>query len=147
MIGLHLVLIFFSYAAFAVAVATGVSFLLKERWLKRKDPRVLRSGTIPLELLDEVNRWAVVVGFAFFSALLIQGHLLARRSWQAFRIGDSTEIWSGITWAAYALVLALRIRMGLRGRRVVFMSVMSFGVAVTTLVGVSRLVGGRHLFF
>lgn len=144
---LHAVLIAVSYAAFFAAVVTGMAFLVQERRLKLKDPRVLRSEAVSLEMLDWMNRWAVIVGFAFFSVVIVQGHLLARRSWAHFRFGDPTEIWSALTWCAYAVVLALRLQAGLRGRRVVFMSVMSFLVAIFTVVGVSHLLGGRHLLF
>ena len=146
MIALHAAVLFASYAAFFLAVVTGVLFLVQERWLKRKDPRVLRM-VLPLDLLDRVNLWAVLVGFALFSLGMVQGLLLARSRWGTFWNGDPKEVWSLATLLAYAAVLGFRISVGLRGRRIVFLSVVSFLLVLFTFVGVNYLVGGRHVFF
>ena len=147
MIRFHAAIIFISYAAFLVAVLTGIAFLIQERWLKRKDSRVLSSPMISLEMLDQMNRWAVGIGFAFFSFGVVEGLFLARRNWGASWTWDPKEVWSLLTWAAYAVVLALRATVGLRGRRVVWMSVMSFVLVMFTFVGVNYFIGGRHVFF
>mgnify|MGYP001593864766 CR=1 FL=1 len=147
MIALHALVIFASYIAFFAAVVSGVGFLVQESRLKRKDPRVLRGQGIPLELLDRTNGISVVIGFALFSVGMIQGHLLAKRNWGSYWSGDPKEIWSLLTWAAYAAVLGLRLTAGLKGRRVVFMSVMSFLLVMFTFVGVNYLMGGKHVFF
>ncbi len=143
---LHALVIYVGVAAFFLAVVTGVAFLVQERRLKLKDPTVLRSGAIPLEMLDRVNLWAVIVGFALFSVGMLQGVFLAQRFWKGFWEGDASVVGSIVTWAAYAVVLWLRITAGLRGRRVVFMSVMSFLLVIFTVVGVNYCVVSRHLF-
>ncbi len=143
----HATVIFLSYLAFFVAVVSGILFLAQERRLKKKDPRILRDQPIPLELLDRINWAAVVVGFFLFSVGMIQGHLLARTNWGSFWTGDPKEIWSLLTWGCYAAVLALRLTAGLKGRRVIFMSVMSFLLVMFTFVGVNYWIGGRHVFF
>ncbi len=140
MIALHVAIIFASYAAFFVAVLTGLAFLREERQLKMKDPKILATDAIPLERLDRVNLLAVVVGFIFFSFGMIQGLWLARTQWGS--LGGSLDpkvVASLATWAAYAAVLLLRLKVGLRGRRVVFLSVMSFLLVLLTFVGVSSI--------
>ena len=147
MITLHAAVIFVSYAAFFVAVVTGLLFLTQEGRLKRKDPRILRFAMVPLEVLDRINWWAVLIGFSLFTLGMVQAFLLARSTWGAFWNGDPKEVWSLVTWGAYAVVLVLRVSAGLRGRRVVFMSVMSFLLVMFTFVGVNYFVGSRHVFF
>ncbi len=148
MIVSHAFILFVSYAAFAVALLTGTLFLVQESRLKRKDPTVLSAGAaFPLELLDRVNLYAVVAGFLLFSVGMLQGSRLARLEWGAYWNADPKELWSLVTWGAYAVVLGLRLTAGLRGRRVVLLSVMSFLLVIFTFVGVNYLVGGRHVFF
>ena len=147
MIAAHAFVIFASYGAFFLALITGMLFLVQERRLKLKDPRILAAPSIPLEVLDRVNLYAVVSGFLLFSMGMLEGSRLARVRWGAYFSGDPKELWSLITWTAYAVVLGLRLTAGLRGRRVVFMSVMSFLLVIFTFVGVNYLVGGRHVFF
>jgi ABC-type transport system involved in cytochrome c biogenesis permease subunit len=144
----HAFIIFASYAAFALALLTGVLFLAQESRLKRKDPTLLASrGAVPLELLDRINLYAVVAGFALFSAGMITGSRLARAAWGSYFNADPKELWSLITWGAYAAVLVLRLtRMASRGRRVVFLSVMSFALLAFTFFGVNYLTGTRHAF-
>lgn len=147
MIGLHAGIIFTSYLAFFLAVVSGLVFLVQERRLKRKDPRFLVSSSIPLELLDRINLYAVVAGFGLFTLGMVGGYFLARKEWGAYFSGDPKETSSFLTWSAYAAILALRLSVGLRGRRVVFMSVLSFGLVLFTFVGVNYWLGGRHVFF
>ena len=147
MIAAHAVVIFVSYGAFFLALITGMLFLLQERRLKQKDPRILTVPSIPLEVLDHVNLYAVVIGFILFSVGMLEGSRLARLEWGSYFSGDPKELWSLITWIAYAVVLGLRLTAGLRGRRVVFMSVMSFLLVMFTFVGVNYLIGGKHVFF
>ena len=143
----HVFIIFASYAAFALALLTGVLFLAQESRLKRKDPTLLSSGGLPLELLDRINLYAVITGFVLFSVGMVEGSRLARMEWGSYFNADPKELWSLITWAAYLGVLVLRLtRMASRGRRVVFLSVMSFALLAFTFLGVNYLTGTRHHF-
>ncbi|MDO8729934.1 MAG: cytochrome c biogenesis protein CcsA [Candidatus Omnitrophota bacterium] len=146
MIFSHVFIIFASYAAFVLALLTGVLFLAQESRLKRKDPTLLASHVVPLEVLDRINLYAVVAGFTLFSAGMLTGSRLARLEWGSYFNGDPKELWSLVTWGAYAAVLALRLTRGLRGRRVVFLSVMSFALLAFTFFGVNYLTGTRHAF-
>lgn len=147
MIATHALIIFASYGAFFLALLTGLLFLVQERRLKQKDPRILQTHLFPQELLDRVNLYAVVAGFTLFSIGMLEGSRLARMEWGSYFNADPKELWSLATWAAYAAVLGLRLTRGLRGRRVVFMSVLSFALVLFTFVGVNYFVGGRHVFF
>lgn len=131
MIPLHVAVLFASYLAFFAAVVTGLGFLAQERRIKRKDPAVLMGGGVPLELLDRVNLWCVVAGFALYTFGAAQGYLLARGEWSAGSPPD-LKAWTGVIWAAYACVLWLRLTAGLRGRRVILLSVMAFLLVVFT---------------
>lgn len=147
MITFHAGILFASYGAFFLAVLTGVAFLVQESQLKRKDPAILLRPTLPLEALDRVNLYSVVIGFGLFSLGMVPGLFLARHEWGSYFSGDPKELWSFLTWGAYAGVLGLRLRAGLKGRRVVFMSVMSFLLVLFTFIGVNHWVGSRHSFF
>lgn len=140
MIESHAVILFASYLAFLVAVVSGLLFLVQERRLKRKDPRVLRASVISLELLDRMNLFSVVAGFLLFTLGMGQGAFLAHREWGSYFSGDPKVLASVFTWAAYAAVVGLRLKVGLRGRRVVFVSIVSFGLVLFTF-------GSRHVFF
>jgi len=147
MIALHAAVILSGYLFFFVAVVTGVAFLIEEGRIKAKDPFVFHSFALPLELLDRMNLIAVVVGFILFSLGMVPGLLLARKTWGAFWTGDPKEVWSFLTLGAYTAVLILRLTVGLKGRRVVFLSVMSFLLVIFTFAGVNFLIGSRHAFF
>jgi ABC-type transport system involved in cytochrome c biogenesis permease subunit len=146
MIATHIVILFASYIAFCLAVLTGLAFLLQDSGLKRKDPAVLGGRAISLELLDRMNLAFVVAGFVLFSVGVIQGQLLARAEWGRFFTGDPRVHWSLITWTAYAAVLAVRLKLGLRGRRVVVLSVMAFLLVLFTFAGVNHVLAGRAGF-
>ena len=147
MITIHAALLFLSYAAFFVALISGIAFLNQEQRLKHKDPRLMRGGLLSLEAWDKINWTSVVAGFALFSVGIIQSLALAHREWGSFFNADPIELCALGTWAAYAIVLVLRLKVGLKGRRVVFLSVMAFGLVLFTLVGLSYMSGTRHTLF
>ena len=147
MIASHAAVLFVGYLAFFIAVVTGLLFLIQERRLKLKSPKLFASPAIPLEVLDRANLLSLIVGFALFTFGAFQGLLLARHNWGAYFTADPKEIWSGLTWGAYATLLVLRLARGFRGRRMILLSVMSFILVIFTFVGVNYLVGGKHVFF
>lgn len=143
----HAAVIFIGYFAFFLAVLTGFLFLIQERRLKRKDPTILSSRWVSLETLDRANLICLTVGFALFSIGTVEGFFLARTRWGSYFTADPKELWTLLTWGAYAWMLGLRLTRGFRGRRMIWMSLMSFLLVLFTFVGVNAWGGSRHVFF
>ena len=144
-IRVHTGLALASYAAFLLACVSAVAYLLQERKLKAKDPRLVQQLAPSLEALDRLNYMAVVVGFVLFTAGAGLGLRLAIRTWDG--LWDVKLLSAGATWVLYAVLVWVRATSTLRGRRVALLSVLGFLLVVSLFVGVNFVLPSRHAYF
>jgi HemX protein len=123
---IHIVLFLFSYAAFLVAAAFSVLFLLLDRRLKSRDITPALKHAPGLAGLDQLAHRAAGLGLLLLTlaaglsfALLARLPEIAGPAVPAARgIAGDLTVWStAILWAYYAVYLALRDRMGWVGKR------------------------------
>jgi len=129
----HIVLASLGFAGFSVSAGVGVLYLRQIRLLKRAPSAALVGGGMPaLERLDRVNFLAAAFGFPCLALSLLAGRL--------FLVGLARE---GVTWwldptvlvatgglAVYTLLFVARGFLGWHGRRIAWLSVVGFVVAV-----------------
>jgi len=140
----HVVVIFIGEAAFALACGAGLLYILQERAIKRKHHGFFFKRLPALELLDYTGYACIVVGFSLLTIGLITGFVYAKSIWGSFWSWDPKEVWSGIAWLIYAVLLHGRLVMGWRGRKAAVMSIIGFGVLLFTFLGVNLLLKGHH---
>jgi cytochrome c-type biogenesis protein CcsB len=125
------------YAAFALAFALGIMFLLKE---KGGNGRLLHA--LPtLDTIDELTHQMVMLGFLFLTMGIVTGAVWANSAWGRYWGWDPKETWSLITWFVYATLLHARLMRGWQGRRIAFLSILGFGAVIFTYFGVNLLPG------
>jgi len=123
-----------SGACFVIAGAAGAAYLIAHRLLRRKRGRGLIGIVPPLEALERLVRWALLIGFPLFTYGVLTGICeLVRtndpgpRAW----LQDPLIILSFIAWVAYALmVLAVLFLPWIRGRRTATMATWGMGLIV-----------------
>jgi cytochrome c-type biogenesis protein CcsB len=140
----HVVIIFIGEASFALAGGLGVLYLIQENAIKAKKRRFFFKRLPSLELLDITGYACIVVGFTLLTIGLITGFVYAKSIWGRFWSWDPKEVWSGITWIFYAILLHERLTIGWRGRKSAIMAIVGFGVLIFTFLGVNLLLEGHH---
>ena len=140
----HVVVIFIGEASFALAGGLGVLYLIQENAIKTKKHRFFFKRLPSLELLDITGYACIVVGFTLLTLGLITGLIYAKSIWGRFWSWDPKEVWSGITWIFYAILLHERLTVGWRGRKSAIMAIIGFGVLLFTFLGVNLLLEGHH---
>jgi cytochrome c-type biogenesis protein CcsB len=143
----HVTVIFIGEAAFALACGLGILYLLQENAIKTKKHRFFFRRLPSLDLLDTTGYACIVVGFTMLTLGLITGFVYAKAVWGKFWSWDPKEVWSGITWLFYAVLLHERLTVGWRGRRSAIMAILGFGVLIFTFLGVNLLMEGHHKDF
>ena len=98
-------------------------------------------------MLDSIGYVCIVVGFTMLTLGLITGFVYAKTFWGRFWSWDPKEVWAGITWLFYAVLLHERLTAGWRGRRSAIMAIIGFGVLIFTFLGVNLLMTGHHESF
>ena len=147
-LGIHIPVIFLGYAAFTMAFVSGVMYLLQEKYLKSKKVGTRYYYRLPsLEVLDDVNYKSITVGFLFLTFGIIAGAIWLKGSKGVYLNSDPKVVWSLITWVLYSILLHVRYRSRMRGRKVAILSIIGFGLVIFTFLGVNFLLPGLHSFF
>ncbi|WP_433221765.1 c-type cytochrome biogenesis protein CcsB [Microtetraspora malaysiensis] len=122
-------------------LVSGVSAVL---YLVRNDGRL--SVLPSKEQLDRIAHRAIVIAFPIWTFAVIAGALWADRAWGRYWGWDPKEVWSFITWIAYAAYLHARATAGWRGKAAMIVSLVAFGCLLFNLVGVNIFFSGLHSY-
>ncbi len=127
----HAAMAFLSYGIFGLLAATSVLFLLQNYSLKKKRwPSRLRFLPSVVQL-EAINLRLLAVGFAVFTVALgiAFTHMLVNPS----AVFSIKLLSTTLLWIAYGIVLSLRIRQKLFGRRLAWVNAVLFLFALSTL--------------
>jgi cytochrome c-type biogenesis protein CcsB len=141
----HVVTCFVGYAAFAVAAALGIMYLLKNRDTQSGETSLLGSLP-PLKTIDDITHKTMVFGFIWLSAGIITGAVWANSAWGTYWSWDPKETWSLITWFLYAITLHSKYTRGWSGTKIAFLSIFGFAAVLFTYYGVNFLLAGLHSY-
>lgn len=144
---IHVLTIFLGEAALALACGAGVFYLLQERAIKTKHHGFFYKRLPSLELLDGVGYTCLIAGFTLMTFGLITGIIYAKSVWGRFWSWDPKEVWAGITWLLYAVLLHERLTVGWRGRRSAILAIIGFAIVLFTFFGVNFFLKGHHGIF
>jgi cytochrome c-type biogenesis protein CcsB len=140
----HVITCFVGYAAFAIAAALGVMYLIKAA---ATDSRQDVSGRLPsLRVLDDITHKCLIFGFIWLSAGIITGAVWANSAWGTYWSWDPKETWSLITWFVYAFTLHARYTRGISGKAIAWLSLLGFLAVIFTYYGVNFLLSGLHSY-
>jgi len=142
----HTVVLFVGYAAFAVAFAAGVMYLLQERQVKKKRLGGIFKRLPSLDVLDEINYRCLTIGFPLLTLGIVTGAIWAQTAWGDYWQWDPKETASLATWLLYAGLLHGRLTVGWRGRRAAVLAIVGFLLVVFTFLGVNLVAGGKHSY-
>jgi ABC-type transport system involved in cytochrome c biogenesis permease subunit len=142
---LHTTLLLFAYAAFFVVFAASVMYLLQERELRTKSFSAFFHRLPSLMTVNDIAAHAAGIGFTLLTLGVLTGML-----WSSERDGrlwhnDPKEIFAGITWLLYLVLILYRSSASWRGRRAAWLGVIGFALVLCTFFG-ARLLGSYHVF-
>lgn len=141
----HTTALIFAYASFFVVFVASIMYLLQERELKLKTFGAIFHRLPPLTTVNDIATAAATIGLTLLSLGIVTGML-----WSSTRDGklwrnDPKEIFAGLTWLLYLLLIVYRSSARWRGRRAAWLGVAGFALVLCTFLG-TRLMGGYHVF-
>ena len=144
----HVITCFIGYAAFAVAAALGIMYLLKNMSNSKQstDDSTLLGSLPSLKILDDITHKTMVFGFLWLTAGIITGAIWANSAWGTYWSWDPKETWSLITWFVYAITLHARYTRGWGGTRIAWLALIGFVSVIFTYYGVNFLLSGLHSY-
>lgn len=84
--------------------------------------------------------------FPLWTFTIIAGAIWAEAAWGRYWGWDPKEVWSFITWVAYACYLHARATAGWKGRKAAYLALFAFGCYIFNYYGVNFLFGGKHSY-
>ncbi|MFZ1865819.1 MAG: cytochrome c biogenesis protein CcsA [Polyangiales bacterium] len=129
-------------AAFGLAFAAGIAYVLQERLLRRRQLSGAFQRLPSLDVLDTIGLRAVLVGFPLLTFGMITGTFwLLRTSGSQFYVSQALGL---VAWAIFAAVIVLRVAAGWRGRKAALGTMMGFVFTLLVLVGYAVRAAGGH---
>ncbi|HEY5649213.1 MAG TPA: cytochrome c biogenesis protein CcsA [Nitrospiria bacterium] len=143
----HTAMALLGAVAFAVASLAGIMYLIQERLLKSKRLNDLYNKLPSLDILDDLNRRAVMLGFGLLTLGIIIGAWGAGGGAGSFLTSwDPRKILTLVIWGFYLVVLHGRITMGWRAKRAAYLAIFGFVCVIVSFVGVDLIWKGEHAF-
>ncbi|NUP04327.1 MAG: cytochrome c biogenesis protein CcsA [Nonomuraea sp.] len=136
-IAIHVTAAILASGLLTLAGVSGVLYLVRGDGLSRLPSR---------DDLERVAHRAIVLAFPLWTFAVIAGALWADRAWGRYWGWDPKEVWSFITWVAYAAYLHARVTVGWRGRAAMIVQLLAFGCLMFNLVGVNIFISGLHSY-
>lgn len=126
-LGVHTTCSLLGIVAFAIAFIAGIMYLLQESFLKSKQFNTLYYKLPSLDLLDEWNKKAILLGFPLLTLGIISGALWAQYSFGSFWTPTNPKQALSLgTWLFYLMVLHGRITIGWRAKKAAHLAIIGF---------------------
>jgi HemX protein len=129
---MHAAISLIAYGAFALGCVAGVMYLVQERLLKKHQLNSVYRNLPPIHDLAEAMQRVLIAGLLLLSFGLIAGFLAGNAGEHKAAI-----VWALGVWVLYGIVLTLRYTHRVSARRIAWMSVAAFTIALTTLGAMS----------
>lgn len=142
----HVSTIFIGDGIFAITFISAVMYIIQESRIKKKSLGSFYRRLPSLETLDSINHYSVIYGFPFLTVGMVTGTIYAYYTFGSYWRWDPKEIWTLVTWLAFAVLLHERLAVGWRGRRAALMSIICFLMLIFTFLGGSLWLSDYHSF-
>src|SRR5579864_6459314 len=126
----HVTLTFLGYAALLLSFVASLLYLVQERRLKSKSPKLWRMPA--LEVIDDIGYKSLLVGFPLMTLGLVAGAIVAQLEFGPAFFRDPKVVLALLVWVVYLVLLFTRWSAGWRGRRAAVLATVAFVAAMTT---------------
>jgi ABC-type transport system involved in cytochrome c biogenesis permease subunit len=155
--GIHVSSLLLAYASFALACVIGITYVLLFKEIKARHLGFFYARIPSLQVLDKMNRRAIIFGWIFLTAGILSGVAFAFEALahpvsagvpqvQAMSVGDPKIIVALVCWAVYSFELFAARRIGWGGRRAAYLSALGFAIVLLNFVPISYFFTKSHNF-
>jgi ABC-type transport system involved in cytochrome c biogenesis permease subunit len=146
LIGVHVLLVVFANAGFAVAAASSAVYLIQEAQLKSHRQNIMLRRLPSLAAADRLARRIVAWSLPAYAVGLTLGIVRAVETHQAQWWFDPRVMLAGVTFVIFAIYLYLRQRTSVSGRRAAWVTIAGFVLVVVNAVVARTVASGFHIF-
>lgn len=151
---IHVSTAIFCGAVFYVGAVSTILYLFRDSYENKlagggKPGRFASSVLERLPAAATLDKFSYRVNAAVFplwTFTIIAGAIWAGDAWGRYWGWDPKEVWSFITWVAYACYLHARATAGWKGRKAAYLALIAFGCWLFNYYGVNIFVTGKHSY-
>ena len=130
---LHRTLSILGYAAFAIAFAAAIMYLIQENQVKSKKLGIMYFRMPSLEVLDDLNYKVIAIGFPLFTLGFMTGMIWNLKMNESLFSWDLLRTWPlVVVWLIYCIVFFGRLLVGWRGKRTAQGAIVGFVCIIFT---------------
>jgi ABC-type transport system involved in cytochrome c biogenesis permease subunit len=150
--GIHVSSLLFAYASFALACVIGITYVLLFKEIKAKHLGLFYSRLPSLQVLDSMNKQAIVVGWGCLTIGLVVGAVWALQApgydprVQAMSVQDPKIFVALICWVLYSFEVFATRRAGWGGLRPAYLSAVGFAIVLLNFLPISYFLTKSHDF-
>ncbi|MFD7627518.1 c-type cytochrome biogenesis protein CcsB [Streptomyces sp. NPDC059851] len=151
---IHVSTAIFCGSVFYIGAAGAVLYLLRDFYEAK-----LAGGGTPSKIstsilerfpsaasLDKFSYRINAAVFPLWTFTIIAGAIWAGDAWGRYWGWDPKEVWSFVTWVAYAAYLHARATAGWKGRKAAYLALFAFACWIWNYYGVNILLSGKHSY-
>ena len=143
----HVLSLLFAYASFALGCVIGITYVLLFKEIKTKHLGVFYARLPSLQVLDQMNQRAIVVGWVFLTIGLVAGGVFALEAHvPAMSIEDPKIFVALVSWVVYSFELFAARRIGWAGRKTAYVSALGFAIVLLNFTFISYFLNSSHKF-
>ena len=151
---IHVSLAIICGALFFLGAVATLLYLFRDRY----ETKLMNGGTpgaFALSVLERLpssgslDKFAYRINaavFPFWTFTIVAGAIWAGDAWGRYWGWDPKEVWSFITWVAYACYLHARATAGWKGRKAAYLALLAFACFLFNYYGVNIFFSGKHSY-
>ncbi|MEU6864996.1 c-type cytochrome biogenesis protein CcsB [Streptomyces sp. NPDC046876] len=151
---IHVSTAIFCGAVFYIGAAGAVLYLFRDSYESQleagRTPGKFRSSVLErlpsAASLDKFSYRINAAVFPLWTFTIIAGAIWAGDAWGRYWGWDPKEVWSFVTWVAYACYLHARATAGWKGRKAAYLALFAFACWIWNYYGVNILLSGKHSY-
>ncbi|MFC9583952.1 c-type cytochrome biogenesis protein CcsB [Streptomyces yangpuensis] len=151
---IHVSTAIFCGAVFYLGAAGAVLYLFRDAYEGKlagggKPGRIASSVLERLPSAASLDKFSYRINAAVFplwTFTIIAGAIWAGDAWGRYWGWDPKEVWSFVTWVAYASYLHARATAGWKGRKAAYLALFAFACWIWNYYGVNILLSGKHSY-
>lgn len=151
---IHVSTAIFCGAVFYIGAAGAVMYLFRDGY-EAKLARGGKPGRFATSVMERFPSAASLDKFSYrinaavfplWTFTIIAGAIWAGDAWGRYWGWDPKEVWSFVTWVAYACYLHARATAGWKGRKAAYLALFAFACWIWNYYGVNILLSGKHSY-
>jgi cytochrome c-type biogenesis protein CcsB len=150
---IHVASAIVSFGAFHIGALASILFLFRQKY-EGRIARGDKPGRFDEKLarlpsaasLDKTAYRVNAIIFPLWTFAIVCGAIWAENAWGRYWGWDPKEVWSFITWVAYAAYLHSRATAGWKGTKAAVVSLIAFSCFLFNYYGVNIFVNGLHSY-